>query len=128
MSCTFDVKDLEKYKDRLENIKNNMDQLTERACYNLALRVYRDARKNTPVDTGDLRKGWSITKIEKQDAFYQVRIKNDVEYADYVESGHRTRDHKRWIPGVFMLKIAEHKVEKEMDAIIQQEINKVLKL
>ena len=38
---------------------------------------------------------------------YVIEIINPVEYASYVEFGHRTRNHKGWVEGKFMLTISE---------------------
>lgn len=42
---------------------------------------------------------------------YVVEIVNPVEYASYVEFGHRTRNHKGGIAGRFMMTIAEQELQ-----------------
>lgn len=54
---------------------------------------------------------------------YVVEIINPVEYASYVEYGHRTANHKGWVPGQFMMTISE----KEIQAIAPRLLEKHLK-
>lgn len=58
---------------------------------------------------------------------YQIEIINPVMYASYVEFGHRTRDHKGWVPGRFMLTISENELSSVAPRIIEQRIMKYLK-
>ena len=57
---------------------------------------------------------------------YEVEIINPVEYASYVEHGHRTRDHKGWVPGQFMLTISEEEIRKSSPKILEAKLNKFL--
>lgn len=60
---------------------------------------------------GTLRRGWSIGAISKVGNMISVDVINPVEYASYVEYGHRTRNHKGWVPGRFMLTISEQEIQ-----------------
>ena len=52
---------------------------------------------------------------------------NNVPYAIYVEKGHRTRNHKGWVEGQFMLERAENEVKKVMPHLVKSKSNKLLK-
>ena len=39
--------------------------------------------------------------VRKQGANYVIELINPVEYASYVNSGHRTRNHTGWVPRSF---------------------------
>lgn len=68
--------------------------------------------------------------IEKIGNDYVVTIINPVEYASYVEFGHRTRNHSGWVEGQFMLTISERVLEQRSPQIIEklflQQLRRVL--
>lgn len=55
-----------------------------------------------------------------------IEIMNPIEYASYVEYGHRTRDHKDWVPGRFMLTISEQEIQAIAPKVLEQKIKKYL--
>ena len=55
-----------------------------------------------------------------------VEIVNPVEYASYVEYGHRTANHKGWVPGHFMLTISEEEIQKIAPGLLQARIKQFL--
>lgn len=88
---------------------------------------------------GTLRRGWtgqassasavdfanSLT-VTKQGSSYVIEIINPVEYASYVEFGHRTANHKGWVEGRFMLTISEQELEAEAPKIIEGKIKQFM--
>lgn len=75
---------------------------------------------------GTLRRGWTIGAIQHIGNMYQIEIINPVEYAPYVEFGHRTRDHRGWVRGRFMMTISEKEINNQMPKIIQKRITEYL--
>ena len=47
-------------------------------------------------------------------------------YASYVEFGHRTRDHKGWVKGGFMLKISEKELDTQVPKLIEKRVMEYL--
>ena len=47
---------------------------------------------------------------------------NPVEYASYVEYGHRTSNHKRWVPGKFMMTISENEIKKIAPQLLEKKL------
>lgn len=45
--------------------------------------------KRTPADTGNLRKNWKTGNIQHKGFYHTITIENPVEYATYIEYGHR---------------------------------------
>lgn len=64
--------------------------------------------------------------VTKVGDVYQVELINPVNYASYVEFGHRTRDHKGWVNGVFMLTISEEELDQQAPAILEKKLLKYL--
>ena len=52
---------------------------------------------------------------------------NPVEYASYVEYGHRTANHQGWVPGQFCLTISEKEIENLTPKLLESRVNKLLK-
>mgnify|MGYP000985130596 FL=1 len=75
---------------------------------------------------GTLKRGWSVGEVIKNGSVYTVEIVNPVHYATYVEYGHRTRNHKGWIEGRFMLTISEEELKREASVIIEKKIENFL--
>ena len=55
-----------------------------------------------------------------------IEIVNPVEYASYVEYGHRTANHKGWVQGRFMLTISEQEIQKIAPKVLESKIKKFL--
>lgn len=55
-----------------------------------------------------------------------IEIVNPVEYASYVEYGHRTPDHKGWVQGRFMLTISEQEIQNIAPKVLESKIKKFL--
>lgn len=79
-----------------------------------------EVKSRTPVDTGNLRDSWKRSSVEKSGKTYKVRVTNDaqnpeygMEYATYVEYGHRTTA-GNWFEGYHMLLISEENTRKRL--------------
>lgn len=55
-----------------------------------------------------------------------IEIVNPVEYASYVEYGHRTANHKGWVQGRFMLTISEQEIQEIAPKVLEAKIKKFL--
>ena len=87
---------------------------------------------------GTLRRGWTGEKRSSAKDYadsltvhhfgdtYVIEIVNPVEYASYVEYGHRTADHKGWVRGKFMMTISEQELEKITPKVLEAKIRKYL--
>lgn len=88
---------------------------------------------------GTLRRGWTGQKRASAQNYadsltvhhfgntYVIEIVNPVEYASYVEYGHRTANHKGWVKGQFMMTISEQELETIAPKVLETKIKKYLK-
>lgn len=53
-----------------------------------------------------------------------IEIVNPVEYASYVEYGHRTANHEGWVPGKHMLEISEQEIQTIAPKVLEAKIKK----
>lgn len=145
-SGTFNFQDFEKIKNNLEKLNQEQVDLFIDACAKeLAARLLAKVIKRTPVGDypnssgkkgGTLRRGWTGGKNSSAVAYadsltihhfgdaYVIEIINPVEYASYVEFGHRTANHKGWVNGRFMLTISEQEIQQAAPTIIEKKLMK----
>lgn len=145
-SGTFNFQDFEKIKNNLEKLnQEQMDLFIDACAKELAARLLAKVIKRTPVGDypnssgkkgGTLRRGWTGGKNSSAVAYadsltihhfgdaYVIEIINPVEYASYVEFGHRTANHKGWVNGRFMLTISEQEIQQAAPAIIEKKLMK----
>ncbi|WP_097026173.1 HK97 gp10 family phage protein [Clostridium peptidivorans] len=92
----------------------------------MAFRAERKIKKRTPVGVypdktgGHLRRNWQVGEVIKQGNAYIVEIFNNVEYASYVNNGHRTRNHKGWVEGRFMVEISMQEIERDLPKFLEK--------
>jgi hypothetical protein len=119
-----DFERLEKKLTQMEEI--DIDTFCRMLSNELAARLLRRLIKQTPVDTGVLRKGWggyaASLPITKKGNVYEVEITNPTEYGIYVNYGHRTTI-GGWVEGQYFLEIAVDDVERQADKIIEKKLN-----
>ena len=145
-SGTINFRDFERIQNKLEKLNQEQVDLFIDACAKeLAARLLAKVIKRTPVGDypnssgkkgGTLRRGWTGGKNSSAVAYadsltihhfgdaYVIEIINPVEYASYVEFGHRTANHKGWVNGRFMLTISEQEIQQAAPAIIEKKLMK----
>ncbi len=111
------------------------------ASYICASGKQHKGNKTDGKEGGTLRRGWTSQssnssdgakgyvdslKINHYGGFLVIEIVNPVEYASYVEFGHRAADHKGWVPGHFMLTISEQEIQAIAPKVLESKIKKYL--
>lgn len=124
----IDSEEMKAFQEKLEQFEQiDKDTFIREAAKELAQRLLRGAIKNTPVDTGQLKKAWKCDfNVVYRDGEYQITVYNPMEYASYVEWGHRTRGGKGWVKGKFMLTRAEEALDPKVPAILEKRLQKEL--
>lgn len=157
-----DYKELEALRDRLEQFqKVDMDAFCSQMAKELAARLLRRVKQKTPVGQyetitytkkdgttlsynegksgGTLRNNWKIKNtVTKHGVVYEIEIYNPLEYASYVEYGHRQqvgrfvpqigkRLTSGWVQGQFMLKISEEEIQAIAPKLLQKRLDEELR-
>ena len=157
-----DFSELKALQKRLEEFeKADMDAFCTKMAKELASRLLRRVRQKTPVGEyevityttkdgktysfndgkqgGTLRNAWKIDKtVTKKGAVFEIEVINPMEYASYVEYGHRQqvgrfvpqigkRLKSGWVEGKFMLKISEEEVQALAPALLQKRLEEELR-
>ena len=143
------IRELEEFRKKIERSlgSKQIDAFIESCAKELAARLLAKVIKRTPVGQypkssgkmgGTLRRGWTGGKSQSASAYvgglaikhtgnvYIIEIINPVEYAPYVEFGHRTRGGDGWVEGKFMLTISEQEIEKDAPRILENKLKKKL--
>ncbi len=153
----FSADDMKKLQKQLNEIKEyQINAFIDGCAKELAARLLAKVIKLTPVGQyskssgkkgGTLHRGWTSKtheeaasggrssasayvdslKIHHYGNMIVIEIINPVEYASYVEYGHRTTNHKGWIQGQFMLTISEQQIQSIAPKVLESKIKSFFK-
>ncbi|MFF5993460.1 HK97 gp10 family phage protein [Lysinibacillus sp. KU-BSD001] len=150
-----DFRQLQRMQRKMERLERaGFDKFCEDAAKELAARLLAKVIKRTPVKEGTLRNAWTAGKkhwtedgkgnvrtnriggasgfangleVTQKGDVYEITVSNSMDYASYVEYGHRTRDHKGWVNGRFMMTISADEVERAAPAILEKKLMRLLR-
>lgn len=119
-----DFSGLVELRDKIENLQEFLDDFYIYATKEIAQIIVNKVISKTPVDTEYLAKHWTTGEFKKEGDCYSIEVINPIEYAEFVEFGHRKRNDKGWVEGKFMLTIAERDVQRDLENIIMEKLKK----
>ena len=144
--------DLEEFQERLAHFnKKERKKVLIKATNDLGNAVMSKARELSPVGDysnlvepynarmgGTMRAAWQKTPVSKKGEVYRQTVKNPIEYARYVEYGHKQtvgryvpalgkRLKQGFVKGQYMLTKAVIQTNSVVDKIVKNRIDKELK-
>lgn len=122
----FDFRELRELQRQVEKIQQDRNKFCEKCAEELAARLLAKVKRRTPVSSGELRRNWTVGEVHKNGDSYIVEIINSTDYASHVEYGHRTANHRGWVPGKLMMTISEQKLQEAAPAILEQKLEQWL--
>lgn len=148
-----DFKELKALQKRIEQLSTvDFNRFYTEAAKDIASRLLTKVKKRTPVIYGKLRDAWAVLPIERQGDQYIITVINGLQYASYVEYGHRQQPgrfipghwegerfiynpddeggmvlKKAWVEGRFMLTISVQELERMAPALLEKRLLKFLK-
>lgn len=133
----FNFRELKELQNKLNKLQDP-DIFVESCAKELAKELWEHLIYNTPVQSGNLRRGWNIGEIEKTGDIYRIEIINPVKYASYVNYGHRQEVGRYvpaigkklkhgWVRGKFIIEKSEKELKRLTPEILQKEIKEYLK-
>ncbi len=150
-----DFKELRELQKQVEQMNQSFkDEFFEQCAKELAARLLRKVIKRTPVGKydgepyvcegklahkgnkvtgktgGTLRRGWGSVKgvrVIRSGSLIHVTITNPVEYASYVEYGHRTRGGGGWVKGHLMLTTSVQEIRSIAPTLLQKRLEAKLR-
>ena len=98
----------------------------------------RNAKANTPVKTGDLRRSWELKGPFFSGTDISVELRNSKNYASFVENGHRQtpgryvpaigkRLKASWVPGQHFLQKATKQTSNQIQQLITPVMDDILR-
>jgi hypothetical protein len=129
----FSDKEMQKLVKKLKRVKKR--EFFENGTKELAKRMHIRVVRRTPVGQypagsgktgGTLRRGWTVTPLSHKWHTYSISVINPVEYAPYVEYGHRTADHTGWVEGQFMMTISAKQTEDAAPKVLGKMLDKMM--
>lgn len=100
-------------------------------CLNRAVNEgVADAKRNTPVDSGYMRRAWrSAPAVKSVSGGATKTMVNSMDYSSFVNDGHRkvnkAGETTGWVQGQFMLEKAINKVDKALEREFKKEVERV---
>lgn len=137
MTIKIDTKGLGDLLDKVNNLSPRIDQAVMSAMSDEGMSWRDDVRANTPVDTGDLRRSWTLTGPDKKGLKFEMDLANPLEYSEYVEYGHRQEPGRfvpaigkrlktDYVPGSYMLRDGTRRLEETLGPAVQREVEKAV--
>lgn len=125
-SGNFDFRNLRELQRQIEKIQRDRNKFCEKCAKELAARLLAKVKRRTPVSSGELRRNWTVGSIRKNGDIYEIEVINSTDYGSYVEYGHRTINHRGWVPGQFMMTISERELREIAPGIVERELQQWL--
>jgi predicted AAA+ superfamily ATPase len=130
---SFELKGFSEFeKDLLNTIEKKYPKEAKKFMQKQINDVKKQVVKDTPEDTGNLKKHWKTSTKGKKNAsanFIESKITNDAPHSHLVESGHMIANQYGeygFYPGVHMLEKAITKKEAEFDSELEAFLNNAL--
>lgn len=135
----FDYSAFEEWAKQIDKLVDNKtaEKMTKQTLLELATAVLRRTKQKTPVISGHLRRNWQIGQVIKNGDYYEIEVFNPIEYAEFVEYGHR-QEVGRYVPalgkklkqpyveGQHMLRLSVQEVEELMPEVLEQKMAEMM--
>ncbi len=152
-----DYKQLQRLRENLEQLQRiDMERFCVEVSKELAARLLALVIPRTPVGKypkatgkkgGTLRRGWTAKSaqeasgggssdakayadalpVSKTGTTYTIEVINPVEYASYVEFGHRTPGGRGWVNGHYFLTLSERDLSSIAPGLIERKLEQMLR-
>lgn len=121
MADTFGFDEFEK---KLNKIINEAPEAIEKFLSEIADETIAETQFNTPVVSGNLRRSWGRSDITREGNDFTVEVGSNLEYAQHVEYGHKTKN-GGFVKGQFILTNEVEKSKKNFDKSLEEYINRL---
>ena len=119
---SVDVTQLKEYTDELEKVRKDFKDFLSKFITQIGEMTISLVKPRTPKDTGALQANWELGEVTVKDRDVSIEIKNPMEYASFVEYGHRVVINGvevGWVEGRFMLKISIDEIQKRIPKLYE---------
>lgn len=124
MSTEYRIDGLDRLEQQLSQmISQEYPQEFRKLVVQIAYELQGRVRERTPHKTGRLQDSWKVGKIQKRGDEYYIEVYTNVEYAEPVEYGHRTRGGKGFVPGKHMMELSLDEVSRRLPGFLREWLN-----
>ncbi len=120
---------IDKYRKELRAMLDDISEIDKRVLNKAVSVGLADAKRNTPVVTGFMRRSWHVTPTKKTSKGIEKELINTADYSSYVNYGRRIvnskGETKGWVKGRFILEKAVNRVEKALVRYFKEEVERV---
>lgn len=136
MAGDFDISGLLKLQKDLEKLQAAIPPTREAIIKEMAKRFHQLVKHYTPIGQypkssgkvgGTMHRGWTTTPMRTEGDRVEIDVINPVEYAPYVDYGHRPANHKGWVPGRNITQKAINLMEKNGQKIVDRHVERMLR-
>lgn len=106
-------------------IEHDYPKEFERMVIQIAIDLQTAVQDATPVDTSHLQQNWFVGDLVKRGNSYYIEVYNNVEYAEPVEYGHRTKS-GGFVEGAHMMEISVELLKLKLPAYLKDWLSDVL--
>lgn len=119
-STDYSFTELDKWEQRLSRaIEKEYPEEFKKMVIEIAVQLEGKVKEKTPVKTSRLVNAWRVGDIQKRGNEYYIEIYNNVEYAEPVEYGHRTRG-GGFKSGKHMMELSLQEVQMHLPAYLRE--------
>ena len=126
----YDYSEIIEFNNRVDRAQEIVDELIRETIKEIALDFLTVVKEKTPEKTGLLKDRWKIGEIQRKGDDYVIEVFDSVDYASFVEDGHRTRkgqgkkssriNSNFWVEGRFMMKLTEDDIREKMPRYLKK--------
>ena len=120
---------IDKYRKELQTMLDDISEIDKRVLSKAVSVGFADAKRNTPVVTGFMRRSWHVMPTKKTSQGVEKELINSADYSSFVNYGHRVVNKKGetvgWVKGQFILEKAVNKVDKALVRYFKEEVERV---
>lgn len=121
MSTEYRIDGLDKLEQQLSRmISQEYPKEFRKLVIQIAYELQGRVKEKTPHRTGRLQDSWKVGKIQKRGDEYYIEVYTNVEYAEPVEYGHRTRGGKGFVPGKHMMELSLDEVSRRLPGFLRE--------
>ena len=120
---------IDNFRKELQAMLDDISEIDKRVLDKAVSIGLADAKRNTPVDTGFMRKSWGVSPTRKTATGVEKDLFNTADYSSFVNYGHRVVNRKGetvgFVKGKFILEKAVGKVDKQLVKEFKKEVERV---
>lgn len=121
----IEIKGLKEFQTQIQNAQKRVEDLKLEVANTIAQEFLKEVIERTPKSNNNkLKNNWKY-KITKDETGYNIEVYNDLQYAPYVEHGHKTK-YNGFIQGHHMLHLTKEDIEERMNNITTPILEKYL--